>query len=341
MMDLQHRLDIWRRMLVIRRFEERVIALHAAGEVVGHFHVYIGQEATGAAVMSALAPGDMIFSTHRNHGHFLARGGDLGAALAEILGRATGCNGGLGGSLHLADPDIGMPHTSAVLGGAPALAMGAGFELGRRKAGAIAVAFFGDGALEEGLALEALNMAALWKLPVLFVCENNSAGAIGAAKGGYPGSIIGTERLTALPEAFSIRTISLDGNNIEGVAAAAADARTALVAGQGPVFIETNTPRWFGNQGLWPDLRHGPLDLGMATGATALPEGADHDWFARHDPLLRVARELLGAGVAAATLHGIDAEVMAGLDAAEAAARAAPFPAPELAHSGAFAQAEV
>lgn len=325
-MQTEEKLSLWARMLLMRRFEERVIALAGQGHVAGHYHVYIGQEATGAAVIGALGPRDMLFSTHRNHGHFIARGADPTAALAEILGRATGCNGGMGGSLHLADPGLGMPHTSAVLGGAPALAMGAGFEMGRSGGDRISVAFFGDGALEEGLALEALNIAALWKLPVLFICENNSEGAIGAARGGYPGSIIGTERLTALPEAFGITTYSLDGNHVEGVQAATADARAALVAGKGPIFIETNTPRWFGNQGLWPDLRHGPVDIEMATGTRPLPGGADADWFACHDPILRTARELLAAGVAADELRHQDARIGAQMDVAEQTALAAPFP---------------
>ncbi len=340
-MQTTEKMALWQRMLLMRRFEERVIALAGKGHVAGHYHVYIGQEATGAAVIDALGPDDMVFSTHRNHGHFIARGADPAVALAEILGRATGCNGGMGGSLHLADPALGMPHTSAVLGGAPALAMGAGFEMARAGTGRIAVAFFGDGALEEGLALEALNMAALWKLPVLFVCENNSAGAIGASKGGYPGSIIGSERLTALPEAFGIRHLSLDGNALEGLRAATEDARGALLAGQGPVFMETNTPRWFGNQGLWPDLRHGPVDIGMATGDVPLPGGPDADWFAAHDPILRTARELLAAGVPAAALRAADAGIDARMDAAQTAALAAPFPDQAAALRNIFAEASI
>jgi acetoin:2,6-dichlorophenolindophenol oxidoreductase subunit alpha len=339
MMQQTEKMTLWQRMLLMRRFEERVIALAGRGHVVGHYHVYIGQEATGAAVIDALGPSDMLFSTHRNHGHFIARGGDVTGALAEILGRATGTNGGMGGSLHLADPALGIPHTSAVLGGAPALAMGAAFELARTGGDRVAAAFFGDGALEEGLALEALNLAAVWKLPVLFVCENNSAGAIGSAKGGYPGSIIGSERLTALPEAFGIRHLSLDGNNIAGLRAATADARAALLAGQGPMFMETVTPRWFGNQGLWPDLRHGPVDIGMATGAVPLPGGADADWFARHDPILQVARELLAGGAPASALHAIDVAVTAELDQAEATALSAPYPDRASALRNVFAQA--
>jgi TPP-dependent pyruvate/acetoin dehydrogenase alpha subunit len=163
-------------------------------------------------------------------------------------------------------------------------------------------------------------------LPVLFVCENNSAGAIGAAKGGYPGSIIGAERLTALPEAFGIRHLSLDGNDVEAMRSAAAEARQALLAGDGPIFLEANTPRWFGNQGLWPNLRHGPADICMATGETPLPSGDEADWFINLDPILRTARELVAAGVSAARLHAADAQIAAQLDNGEAEALAAPFP---------------
>lgn len=328
-LDLSAKTALFTRMLEIRRFEEAIIECHAAGEITGHFHVYIGQEATGAAITSVLRTTDLVFSTHRNHGHFLGKGGDMAAAFAEILGRSTGCNRGMGGSLHLADPDIGMPHTSAVLGSAPALAMGAAFEMARRKDGRIAVAFFGDGALEEGVALEALNFASLWSLPVLFVCENNSEGAIGASKGGYPGSIMGTDRLTALPEAFRIETHSLDGNNLDGLVAVARDARARMAAGGGPVFLETLTPRWFGNQGLWPDLAHGPLDLGMATGAVPLPGDDAAAWFAKDDPLLRVAREVLAMGADAAEIARIDGAVAGRIAAALTKARAADYPTPE------------
>jgi pyruvate dehydrogenase E1 component alpha subunit len=325
-LDRDDKTELWRQMMRIRRFEEQVIALHAGGEMVGHFHVYIGQEATGVAVTAALGPDDMIFSTHRNHGHYLARGGDMAAGFAEILGRSTGCNRGMGGSVHLADAAIGMPHTSGVLGSSPALAMGAAFEMKRQGRGRIAVAFFGDGALEEGVALEALNFAALWSLPVLFVCENNSEGAIGAAKGGYPGSIMGTERLTALPEAFAIETHAMDGNNLDALAQMMRDVRARIADGTGPVFVEANTPRWFGNQGLWPDLAYGPLDLGHAFGTSPIPEGPDSDWFTAHDPLLRTARELLQAGVPQDRLEAVAAVVAAEVAQASDAAREGPFP---------------
>ena len=332
-------LDIWTRMLAMRRFEEAAIALHGQGHLTGHYHVYIGQEATGAAVIAALAGGDLLFSTHRNHGHYVARGGDVARGLAELLGRASGVNGGMAGTLHLCDPAIGMPHTSAIVGGAPPAAVGAAFEFARRRQPRIAVAFFGDGALEEGLTTEALNLAALWKLPVLFVCENNGVGAIGAQGGGFPGSIIGTERLTAIPESYGIATASYDGTSAEGLYCAAHQARERLLAGQGPVFLEAVTRRWAGSQGLWPELVFGPTDVSLAWRPEALPGGDAGQWVSRDDPLMALARHIIEAGWAgAAELAAIDAQESQRSQQAQAAALEAPWPAPSRALSHVFAE---
>ncbi len=334
-------LDIWCRMLSMRRFEEAAIALHAGGHLTGHYHVYIGQEATGAAVIAALQPGDLLFSTHRNHGHYIARGGDPARGLAELLGRATGVNSGMAGTLHLCDPAIGMPHTSAIVGGAPPAAVGAAFEFARRKSPRIAVAFFGDGALEEGLSIEAINLAALWKLPVLFVCENNGVGAIGAQGGGFPGSIIGTERLTAIPESYAVTTMSYDGTHAEGLYRAALSARTQLLAGKGPVFIEAVTRRWAGSQGLWPELVHGPTDVRQAWQPDTVSEDAASDWVRTGDPLMRLGRDLLAAGWATAgELSALDERLRQTYAQGAEAALGAPWPDPSRATSHVFAEAE-
>jgi TPP-dependent pyruvate/acetoin dehydrogenase alpha subunit len=165
--------SIFERMLLIRRFEEAVLCLSNEKQFVGHYHLYIGQEATGAAIMPLLDARDRIATTHRNHGHVLARGADPGRALAEILGRATGLNGGRGGTLHLSAPDLGFISTSGIVGGCISLGVGGGYACRQRGDGAVSAVFFGDGALEEGVSFEALNIASLWRLPVLFVCENN------------------------------------------------------------------------------------------------------------------------------------------------------------------------
>ena len=183
------RWELLRTMLRMRRFEEAVFRLSTERHFAGHFHIYIGQEATGAAIIAALDARDRLATTHRNHGHVIARGADPAAALAEILGRAGGLNGGRSGTLHLSDPSLGFISTSAVVGGCISLAVGAGYACKQNGDGSVAAAFFGDGALEEGVSYEAMNIASLFKLPVLFVCENNSADAWGSARGGYPTSV--------------------------------------------------------------------------------------------------------------------------------------------------------
>ena len=175
------------RMLTIRRFEEAVNKLfHDDHAFMTHFHLYIGQESTGVGLMEALGDGDKLATHHRNHGHILARGSDPKKALAEILGRETGLNKGAGGTLHMSDPDLGFISTSSIVGGSISLANGAAFALKQEGGDAIAVGLFGDGALEEGIAYESLNLAALYELPVLFVCENNSEGALGLRRRRLP-----------------------------------------------------------------------------------------------------------------------------------------------------------
>ena len=190
--------QLLRTMLRMRRFEEAVFRLSSERQFAGHFHIYIGQEATGAAIIAALDARDRLATTHRNHGHVIARGADPAAALAEILGRAGGLNGGRSGTLHLSDPSRGFISTSAVVGGCISLAVGAGYACKQNGDGAVAAAFFGDGALEEGVSYEAMNIASLFQLPVLFVCENNSGDAWGVSRGGYPTSVhAGTDFLHA------------------------------------------------------------------------------------------------------------------------------------------------
>src|SRR5918995_661743 len=186
-------------MMTIRRFEEEVDRLFHEKAFFAHYHLYIGQEATGVALMESLGPDDKIATHHRNHGHVLARGSDPKLALAEILGRRDGLNHGSGGTLHMSDPDRGFISTSAIVGGSISLAAGAGFALKQEGGDAISVGLFGDGALEEGIAYESLNLAALYELPVLFVCENNSEGALGSAGGGFPTSVSAVKDLTTTP----------------------------------------------------------------------------------------------------------------------------------------------
>ena len=287
--------DYLRRMLVIRRFEEGLIRL-AGSYAVGHFHVYIGQEATGVAALAQLEPGDVGFTTHRNHGHLLARGADPAAMFAEILGKATGTNRGKGGTLHIASPENGFPTTSAATGGCTPLATGAAFAFSRLGRDRVSVCLFGDGALEEGTFHESINIASLESLPVIYLCENNSLEALGQKANEYPSSTMAAAPLTDLAAAFKVPTITVDGTDTGAVHDAMATAVERARGGGGPTFVEALTVRWPGSRPLWPQLLTGPTDLTYAWDASAIP--ADYMvWHTEQDGLLRYVRELLSAGV--------------------------------------------
>ena len=200
-------------MLLIRHFEETLIGLQNQGHFAGHYHVYIGQEATGVPALSCLAPDDHIFTTHRNHGHLLARGADPGRMYAEILGRRDGYNKGKGGTFHIAASHLGFHHTSGIVAGIIPMATGAAYAAKARKTGQIAVCLFGDGALEEGAAPESFNIASLWKLPVLYLCENNGKYGAGRAVGAAQSSSMAAYPLTDLPKVFKIPARQVDGTD--------------------------------------------------------------------------------------------------------------------------------
>jgi pyruvate dehydrogenase E1 component alpha subunit len=323
-------------MLVIRRFEENVLRMSMEKQFVGHYHLYIGQEATGAAVMSVLEPRDRLNTTHRNHGHVLARGADPGRAMAEILGRATGLNGGRGGTIHLSDPDLGFLSTSGIVGGCISLGVGGGYACKQKKDGSVCATFFGDGALEEGVSFEALNIASLWKLPVLFMCENNSTGSWAPGEG-YPTLVHASTDLRLIPQSVGITTVRVDGADAAAVHEAASAAVARCRRGEGPVFIEAMTKRWPGSNPLWPELATGLTDIGIATGERQA-SGEHRDWIEQHDPVLRLARELVKAGGdARARLISLDQAVRARIDAAVKLALDSPLPAAATAFDHVFA----
>ncbi len=314
-----------RRMLLIRRFEEKLVGLFAAGEFVGHYHLYIGEEATGVPAIDLLAADDYIFSTHRNHGHNLARGADPKLLMAEILGRASGVNQGKGGTLHLCDPSLGILHTSGIVGGSMPLAAGCALAAKQRGSGQITLCLFGDGALEEGAAYEALNYAALWKLPVVFVCENNGLEAPKDAPGSWVTSLLATQQLGSVAAALGMSTAAVDGGDAGAVWSTVGQAVARARKGDGPSFIEAGTIRWPGNFGLWPDLSIGATDITWAWGEGTGPPEFER-WFRQHDPLYRYLRELLAAGaVTQESLRTMDDEAQAEVDAAEQFALSAPL----------------
>ncbi len=329
--DRNRKLSVLERMLVIRRFEESLVHLFEQKAFMAHYHLYIGQEATGVAIMETLKVGDRLTTTHRNHGHLLARGADPARAMAEILCRTTGLCNGYGGTLHLTDPDIGFLHTSSIVGGSIGLATGAAFALKNEGADAVAVAFFGDGSLEEGISYEAMNFAALWSLPVVYVCENNSKGALGSVKGGFPTSVSAVKDLTSIPKCFDMPVASVDGRSVEEVFLAASRLVEHARKRRGPAFLHAVTERWEGSKPLWPELPTGDTDIAMAwdDAGTAGPYA---EWYLHHDPVLIHARGLLAAGDATrGELLALDAEVSARMARARTFALESPLPAAETA----------
>jgi TPP-dependent pyruvate/acetoin dehydrogenase alpha subunit len=324
-------------MLTIRRFEETVVGLFLEHEFMTHYHLYIGQESTGVALMEALGPDDKIATHHRNHGHIVARGADPKLALAEILGRESGLNRGAGGTLHMSDTERGFISTSSIVGGSISLATGAAFALKSQGGDAVAVGLFGDGALEEGVSYEAQNFAALWDLPVVYVCENNSEGALGSAGGGFPTSVSAVDDLTDIPRTFGIPVETVDGRDVDAVFDVATRAVEHARQRKGPFFIHAATARYAGSQPLWPTLPTGETDISMAWDDSAI-SGEHEQWYREHDPVLRYARQLLAAGdIDRGELEGLDREARERIAEARRFALDSPRPAAETALDHVFA----
>lgn len=239
-------------MVRIRKFEERVADLVSAGEIICPCHLYIGQEAVATGVCSALRKDDWVFSTHRSHGHYIAKGGDTMALMAELYCRTTGCSRGRGGSMHLASPEFGLPGSSAIVAGTVPLAVGAALAFSLQGKDSVAVAFFGDGAANEGVFYESLNFASLKKLPVVFICENNLYSTH------MPVSACLAEcNIYKKAGIFDITGVRIDGNNVVDVYKTAEKAIANARLGGGPTLIECMTYRWRGHVGPNFDLDKG------------------------------------------------------------------------------------
>jgi pyruvate dehydrogenase E1 component alpha subunit len=234
--------ELFREMLLIRRFEEKVEERFRAGELPGFLHVALGQEAVAAGVMAALEPDDTIMSTHRAHGHVLSKGTHPNAVMAELYGKVEGCSGGYGGSMHLYDVEKGMLGANAVVGGGLPQVTGTALAYKFRGQPRVSVAFFGDGATNTGTFHEALNLAQLWKVPALFVLEMN-----GWAESTPMSQHLPITDLSQRAVAFGMRSIDVDGQDVEAVHAAAREAREYAVSGEGPVFLNVRTYRLAGH----------------------------------------------------------------------------------------------
>jgi acetoin:2,6-dichlorophenolindophenol oxidoreductase subunit alpha len=239
--DRAVQLELYRRMLAIRRFEEAAYRAYEQGEIAGTVHVSIGQEAVAVGVISALEPEDVAFSHHRAHGHALAKGVDPRKLMAELFGRSDGVSRGKGGSMHITDVDRGFLGSLAVVGGSLPVAVGAALASRLLEQDRVSVVFFGDGAINQGVLYESLNLAAIWSLPVLFVCENN--GYAISVRSDYA---TGGEGLSERARAFGLSASTVDGQSLLAVREAASEAADRCRSGR-PVLLECRTYRFMGH----------------------------------------------------------------------------------------------
>ncbi len=297
--DREEALELYRRMLIIRRFEDTVQDLFLKGQVHGTTHLYSGQEAVAVGVCSVLAENDRVAGTYRGHGHALALGVEPQGLLDELLGRATGVCGGRAGSMNVIDLEHRLIGCFGIVGGSIAAATGAALAL--KREGGVAVAFFGDGATNQGYFHECLNFARVFRLPAVYVCENNLYGEF------TPYEQVTAGEIRARAETLDISSQTIDGNDVFGVQAAAREAVDRARAGEGPCFIEALTYRYVGHSRSDPGRYRKPGEL--------------DEWRAR-DPLIR-AREAIG------DTAEVDRAVEAQIAQVIENALAAPFPSPD------------
>ena len=309
-------ISLYGRMLRIRLCEESFVEPILAGEIRTPCHLYSGEEAIAVGICAALTDRDYIFGSHRSHGHFLAKGGSMREMTAEIFCRETGCSRGRGGSMHLIDPDVGMLGAAPIVAGTISLAMGAALASAIRKDRRVSVSFFGDGATGEGVLYECLNFAALKKLPVIFVCENNLYATH------MPIQECRVERdICEISRPFGIESRRIDGNDILTVYEAGCDAVDACRKGEGPVFLECLTYRFRGHVG--------PDDNIQGTHTDIRPQ-EEIDLWLKEDPIKRFEQYLLSNGhITKEGLEKIREEIQREVVDAHAFARQSAHPAVE------------
>ncbi len=296
--------DIHRRMVRIRLFEEAAGRIFEAGRMPGFIHLYVGQEAVAAGVCAALRDDDQVSSTHRGHGHLVAKGGDLSRMMAELMGKATGYCGGKGGSMHVCDLDLNMLGANGIVGGGVPIAVGAGFANKYRANGAVSVAFFGDGATNIGAFHEAANMAAALELPVFFVCENNEY-----AEYTRRDETMAIDDVVERAAAYGMPGTKVDGMDAVAVFEATAAAADRARQGGGPSFVECKTYRYYNH--------HGVQTLGMKYRSDdEVKEWRDRDPVPRHEDLMVNVGAMTPDRIAAVR-DEIAAEVEAAIEFAE------------------------
>jgi len=301
---------LYDRMVTIRAFEERVAKLFADGRIPGFVHLYAGEEAVAVGVCAHLEDGDFITSTHRGHGHCIAKGVELGPMMAELFGRVDGSCKGKGGSMHIADVSRGMLGANGIVGGGPPLACGAALTAKRKGTGAVCACFFGDGAAEQGTTHEGMNLAAIWKLPVIFVAENN-----GFAESTPVGYHCAASNIADRAASYNIPGVSVDGYDVIAMYEAAQEAVARARRGDGPSLIEAKTWRYFGH-----------FEGDQITYRTAEQSAA----YREHDPLTFFAKQAEQRGLLTAEqVEERNAAAETAVDEAIAFAERSPEPQPE------------
>ncbi len=309
-MEKSKLMDLYREMVRVREFETKVSELFAQGKIPGFVHLYIGEEATAVGTCANLRDDDYITSTHRGHGHCLAKGGDMKLMMAELFGKKTGYCKGKGGSMHIADVDMGILGANGIVGGGLAIAPGAGLAAKLRGTDQVTTCFFGDGASNQTTFHEGINLASIWRLPVIFVCENNEYG-ISLHQSRHQRIADVADRAVA----YGIPGVVVDGNDVMAVYEAVAEAVKRARAGEGPTLIEAKTYRWRGHFEGDPTVYRDEKEVA--------------EWKARC-PIERFGKHLIEMDIATEKeLNTIKAEVDAEVEEAVRFAQESPLPAPE------------
>jgi len=311
-MGVELAIRMYRRMVMIRLFEEQVNELYTRALMPGLAHLYVGQEAVAVGICEALRPNDYITSTHRGHGHCLAKGASPDRMFAELLGKEAGYCKGKGGSMHIADPATGNLGANAIVGGSTGIATGAALSSKRLGTGQVTVCFFGEGALGQGVLYEVMNLASLWKLPVIYACENNLYTEYTHYSETTAGNIL--SRATA----FGLQAESVDGQDVRAVYATAKGLADRARTGGGPAFLLCNTYRYTGHH------------VGDINREYYRSKQEEQEWKTDRDPIENLAKILIAQKLTdVATLEGIQSDVRSEMKAAVEFALAAPYPTVE------------
>ncbi|MHB8276838.1 MAG: thiamine pyrophosphate-dependent dehydrogenase E1 component subunit alpha [Candidatus Humimicrobiaceae bacterium] len=310
--------EMLKKMLQIRFFEEQVDQLYMKGEVHGTGHLYIGMEATAVGAIFALKKEDVITSTHRGHGHCIAKGAELKFMMAELLGKRTGYCKGKGGSMHIADINIGNLGANGIVGGGIAIATGAALAAKEMETGQVALCFFGDGAINQGVFHESINMASIWKLPVIYIVENNKYGM------GFPVSkAVSIDKLSKRACAYGVKGITIDGNDVVGVYNTLSELIFETRSGKGPILVECETYRWKGHSRVDPERYRTKEEV---------------DEWKKKCPILRFKKYLIDNNIITLSeIDKIEKDVMIQIKEATEFAIASPFPEPKEATEDVYA----